>query len=93
VFTVDVPRLRVVRVKSFEPFQRMHREFASIVNADDTRTVSMVDLVPGAAEATLRCLGTEGRGEHGVVLYDRIEYFLGTEADARACDFFAIPLD
>jgi hypothetical protein len=93
VFTVDVPPSRVVRVKSFEAFTRMHREFLSMRNADGTRTLSLVNLVPGAGEGALRCLGTEGRTVHGAVLQDRIMYFLGTERDARAYDFFSIPLD
>jgi hypothetical protein len=92
-FTVDVPPSRVLRVKSFEPFERMHREFLSIPNADGKRAVSMVNLLPGAGEGTLRSLGTGGGEDHDKVLQGRMKYFLGTEADAQACDFFAIPLD
>ena len=93
VYIVVVPAARVVRVRSFFPFNDWHKEFTATSEQFAPSGRSLVNLVPRPDEVALRCLGTSSRGINGKEFKDRLVYFLGTEKESADYDVWSLPAD
>ena len=78
---VTVPATRIVRVRSVEPFEVMHKESWTTIGRSKSVHNATTDLPDNAV--ALRCMGSQSCGKDR----DRIKYFMGTREEAEAVDF------